>query len=134
MKVEVIRQYSVFMPNRPGALSRLTKLFTDQNVNILGIASEVRDDSGLVRIAVGPEQDASAILSKGGFPSVESSLLSVEAPDKPGTLMRISDALGDGKINITTVYATALGGQVSRILIACENTDRARAVLEGLSL
>lgn len=132
MKVEVIKQYSVFMPNKPGALSRLTKLFTDQNVNILGIASEVRDDSGLVRIAVDREQDASTILSKGGFSSVESNLLSVEAPDRPGTLRKIADALGDGKVNITTVYATALGGQVSRILIACENTDKARAILEGL--
>lgn len=131
MKVEVIRQFSIFMPNRPGALSRLTQLFTDGDVNILGIASEVRDDSGMVRIAVGNDKDLSGLLTKGGFASVESSLLSVEVSDKPGALSHLAKDLAAHKINITTVYGTALG-QASRILFAVENTEKARKLLERL--
>jgi len=133
LKVEILKQLSVFMPNRPGALSSLARLFTEKGINILGLASEIRDDSGVVRIAVAADVDASAVLSQGGFSSVETSLLSVDLEDKPGELYRIAKALADGKINITTVYGTSRSGGASRILLAVENVPKARALLEILS-
>lgn len=149
MKVQVIKQYSVFMPNKPGALSRLATLIAQEKINILGIASEVRDDSGMVRFAVAeeapnrkpdefsripeaPRMNVSDILSKGGFSSVESSLISVEVTDKPGELARLTKELGEGNVNITTVYGTSLAGRYSRILFAVENTEKARALLESV--
>jgi len=131
LKVEIIKQFSVFMPNRPGALSSLARLFTDRGINILGLASEVRDDSGVVRIAVSADADGSAVLSGGGFSSVETSLLSVEVDDKPGQLYNLAKVLGEGKINITTVYGTSASGGTSRILVAVENVQKARALLES---
>lgn len=134
MKVQKIKQFSVFMPNKPGALTRLAALFSEKGVNILGIASEVRDDSGLVRIALENDDGVSSILSQAGFSSVETHILSVEVDDKPGELMRIAAALAEGKINITTVYGTSVAGaKTSRILIAAQNTDKALAVLDALS-
>lgn len=135
MKVEKIKQFSVFMPNKPGALSRLAHLFAEKGMNILGIASEVRDDSGLVRIALAHDVDPSSILSKAGFSSVETSILSVELDDEPGQLLKITDALAEGKINITTVYGTSSpGAKTARILIAVQNTDRALTLIEELAL
>ncbi len=132
MKVDVLKQFSIFLPNRPGALSRLTKILCDAGINVVGVASEVRDDSGVVRIAVGGDVDLSSLLTKNGFSSIESRLISVFALDKPGELYRIARALADGKVNITTVYGTAVDGLSSRILMAVENTDKARAILEVL--
>lgn len=135
MKVQKIKQFSVFTPNKPGALGRLASLFAEKGINMLGIASEVRDDSGLVRIALADDQDASAILTQAGFSSVETHILSVELDDKPGQLRRVADALAAGKINITTVYGTASPGSgTARLLIAAQNTDRAMAILEELAL
>lgn len=131
MRVEVLKQLSVFLPNRPGALSALARIFSDQGVNILGVASEVRDDTGVVRVAVDPKAKIEGLLSKAGFASVETSVLSVTLPDKPGELLRVTRALAEARLNITTVYATA-DGSTSRMLIAAENTDKARAVLESL--
>lgn len=134
MKVHKIKQFSVFMPNKPGALTRLAALFAEKGINILGIASEVRDDSGLVRIALEQESDVSSILSGAGFSSVETHILSVEVDDKPGELLRVAAALADGKVNITTVYGTSVeGAKTSRILIAAQNTDKALAILEQLA-
>lgn len=132
MKVEVLKQFSVFLPNRPGALSALARLFAEKQVNVVGIASEVRDDSGLVRIAVEPGTDLSGILSKAGFASVETTVLSIEAGDKPGELAQVTKALADGKVNITTVYGTSFGGRASRLLISVTNSEKARALLEAL--
>lgn len=134
MKVQKIKQFSVFMPNNPGALSRLAALFAEKGINILGIASEVRDDSGLVRIALEQDADVSQVLSQAGFSSVETHILSVELDDKPGQLLRVTSALAEGKINITTVYGTsAAGAATARILIAVQNTDKALDILEKLA-
>jgi hypothetical protein len=133
VRVHKIKQFSVFMPNKPGALTRLAALFAEKGINILGIASEVRDDSGLVRIALENDAEVSAILSQAGFSSVETHILSVEVDDKPGELLRVAAALAEGKINITTVYGTSVAGaKTSRILIAAQNTDKALQVLESL--
>ena len=133
MKVHKIKQFSVFMPNKPGALTRLAALFSEKGINILGIASEVRDDSGLVRIALENDAEVSSILSSAGFSSVETHILSVEVDDKPGELLRVTAALAEGKINITTVYGTSVeGAKTSRILIAAQSTDRALEILEKL--
>ena len=135
MKVEKIKQFSIFMPNKPGVLSRLAALFADKQINILGIASEVRDDSGLVRIALAQDSDVSAILSQAGFSSVETGVISVEVDDRPGQLLRVTAALAEGKINITTVYGTSVSGaRTARILINAQNTDKALAILEALAL
>ncbi len=135
MKVEKIKQFSVFMPNKPGALSRLVTLFAEKGVNILGIASEVSAESGLVRIALANDSDASSILSKAGFSSVETHILSVELDDQPGQLLRIADGLAQGKINITTVYGTSSpGAATSRILIAVQSIDKALELLEAMAL
>ena len=135
MKVEKIKQFSIFMPNKPGVLSRLAALFAEKHINILGIASEVRDDSGLVRIALPHEADVSAILSQAGFSSVETSVISVEVDDQPGQLLKVTAALAEAKINITTVYGTAVSGaKTARILINAQNTDKALSILETLAL
>ena len=131
MKIEVLKQFSIFLPNRPGALSRLTKLIGDQGINIRGIASEVRDDSGMVRIAVDDKADLSAVLSANGFASIEASLVSIEVADQPGELYRVTKILADGHVNITTVYGTALDSHPCRILVAVENTSKARTLLEA---
>jgi hypothetical protein len=134
VRVEKLKQFSIFMPNRPGALARLAELFSAEKINILGIASEVRDDSGLVRIALPMTADVSGVLSKAGFSSVETFILSVEVDDSPGELFRVTQALADAKINITTVYGTAVDGAKSaRILVALQNADKALEVLQALA-
>jgi hypothetical protein len=135
VKVEKIKQFSVFMPNKPGALSRLASLFAEKKINVLGIASEVSAESGLVRIALANDADASAILSKAGFSSVETHILSVEVDDQPGEMLKVTEALAAGKINITTVYGTSVpGANTSRLLIAVQNTDKALTIIEDLVL
>jgi hypothetical protein len=133
VKITLIKQYSVFLTNSPGALADLTKRFSESGINIIGLSSEVRDDSALVRIALDGETDYSAVLSKAGFASVESKMISVEVDDQPGRLHMITKALGEGGVNITNVYGTAAGGSISRLLLAVENTQKAMKALEKLA-
>lgn len=134
MKVEILKQFSVFLPNQPGALSRVAGLFSERGINILGIASEVRDDSGIVRITVENKPGAHSVLTQGGCTCVETNVLSVELADRPGELHRLAKALGDSGVNITTVYGTAAGDRSCRILFAVDEAEKAKRVLEKLKL
>lgn len=130
MAITIVRQYSVFLPNRPGALSSFAKLFFDQNINIIGIASEIRDDSGVVRVTVDGDKRIGYILTQAGFTTVETPMISIEVPDKPGELFRLTQVLGEHGINITTVYGTAFGGNTARILVSANDTKKAQEILE----
>ncbi len=130
MPVKLIKQYTVFLPNVPGALSKFVELFTNEGVNIVGIASEIRDDSGIVRIAVDAERKVSHLLTGAGFTTIETQMISVELKDKPGELLRMTRLLSEHNINITTVYGTADSGGTDRVLLNVSDLDKALELLK----
>ncbi|OGR65877.1 MAG: hypothetical protein A2X31_00825 [Elusimicrobia bacterium GWB2_63_22] len=130
MPVKLIKQYTVFLPNVPGALSKFVELFTNEGVNIVGIASEIRDDSGIVRIAVDAERKVSHLLTGAGFTTIETQMISVELKDKPGELLRMTRMLSEHNINITTVYGTADSGGTDRVLLNVSDLDKALELLK----
>ncbi|MBU2572646.1 MAG: ACT domain-containing protein [Elusimicrobia bacterium] len=131
MAIKIVRQYTVFLPNVPGALCRFIELFANEGVNIVGIASEIRDDSGVVRVTVDTDKKISYILTSAGFTTVDTPMISLELSDQPGELLRLAKALADHGINITTVYGTALGGKTGRILINVSNAEKAVEILKA---
>jgi hypothetical protein len=130
MPVKLVRQYTVFLPNVPGALNKFVELFANEGVNIIGIASEIRDDSGIVRIAVDADLKVSHLLTRAGFTTIETSMISLELPDKPGQLLQLTKALSDNDINITTVYGTSVGGANARLLLNASDAERALEVIK----
>lgn len=131
MSVKLVKQYTVFLPNVPGALSKFVELFANEGVNIIGIASEIRDDSGVVRVAVDADRKVSHILTGAGFTTIETQMISLELPDKPGQLMRMTRLLGEHNINITTVYGTADTGHTGRLLMNASDVDKALEILKA---
>ncbi len=131
MPVKLIRQYTVFLPNVPGALAKFVELFANEGINIIGLASEIRDDSGVVRIAVDGDRKVSHILTGAGFTTIETSMISLELEDKPGQLLRLTRVLSENNINITTVYGTSFGGASGRLLMNASDTDKALEVLKS---
>ena len=130
MSVKLIRQYTVFLPNVPGALAKFVELFANEGINIIGLASEIRDDSGVVRIAVDGDRKVSHILTGAGFTTIETPMISLELADKPGQLLRLTQGLSENNINITTVYAPSFGGASGRLLMNASDTDKALEVLK----
>ncbi|OGR71171.1 MAG: hypothetical protein A2089_08000 [Elusimicrobia bacterium GWD2_63_28] len=131
MSVKLVRQYTVFLPNIPGALSKFVELFANEGVNIIGIASEIRDDSGVVRVAVDADRKVSHLLTGAGFTTIETQMISVDLQDKPGELMRLAKLLGGHNINITTVYGTSDTGQTGRLLMNASDVEKAYEVLKA---
>jgi hypothetical protein len=130
MAVQILKQYSVFLPNQPGILSKFLKIFYENSVNIAGISSEISDDSGVVRIVLEEEDKLSNLITSAGHTTIETPILSIELPDKPGQIQIISEILGDASINMSTIYGTATQGGKTRLLLTVNDTEKAKEVLE----
>ncbi|MEF3280513.1 MAG: ACT domain-containing protein [Elusimicrobiota bacterium] len=126
--VKIVKQYTVFLPNKPGSLHKFIELFAKEGINIIGISSEIHDESGVIRIAVDSDKKLSYILTRAGFTTLETTMISLMIPDKPGELIKLTKLLADNDINITNIYGTA-SLCPSRILINVSDIEKALKLL-----
>jgi len=98
------RQLSVFLENRLGQLMRLTRLFEDSSIHIIGLASEGTVDCAIVRLLVDDPDTASAALRDAGFATAETDILVVELPPGRRGIMTVCAALIAGEVNINYMY------------------------------
>ncbi|MDR0292484.1 MAG: hypothetical protein LBI01_07035, partial [Elusimicrobium sp.] len=94
MPISLIKQYSVFIANQPGALKAFTDLFVRENVDIIAISQDVRYDSAVVRLAIDNDSDEiSRAITKAGFTSVKTDAICVEAKNRVGMIRDIGAIL-----------------------------------------
>jgi len=102
----VVKQLSIFLENTPGALARLCQTFSDEKVNIEGLSVSDTVDHAVVRLITNDPVKARTLLEDAGVLVVETDVLSLALPDKPGQLAKIAMTLSKGKVNIEYAYGT----------------------------
>ena len=100
-----VRQISVFLENRPGALHEFTQLLEAHNIDLRALSLAESEDFGIVRVIVDDPLRASQVLKEEGYVSSMTKVLAVEIEDKPGALVGILNVLGEKKIKLEYMYA-----------------------------
>ena len=134
MAISVVKQYSVFLINEPGALKNFAELFVRENVDVIAISQDVRYDAAVVRLAIKYEQEISHALTKAGFTSVKTDAICLDAPNRVGLIRDIGSVLSNNGINIATIYGTAGAGTDSRWIIVVNDITKALNALEASGL
>ena len=116
-----IKQISVFLEDRSGRLTELTRILAENDVNITALSVAETADYGIVRMVVGRPELAKKILEKAGFSIGLTDVVCVNIPDKPGSLYRILEILTAENINVDYMYAFS-------------NNDVALAVIRGADI
>jgi hypothetical protein len=124
-----IQQLSVFLEDRSGRLTELTRILADNDVNITALSVAETADYGIVRMVVGRPQLAKEALEKAGFSIGLTDVVCVNMPDKPGSLYRILEILTDEDINIDYMYAFS-NNDVALAVIRAADIRRVTEVLE----
>lgn len=126
------RQISVFLENRLGQLLRLTRLFEQAHVHILGISVEGSVDCAIVRLLFDDPDAAHKLLTQARFPLTETEVLVVELNVRSG-MMGVCQALISGEININYVYALLPGRkrQEACVAIQVEHLSQAATLLDA---
>jgi len=98
-----VRQLSVFLDDRVGALSRLFQAFEGLDIRVVAMSVVHAIDCAIVRLICDDCDSAKKALTDRGFPVSETELVVVEVPAGHG-LRSICSALLAGEVNIDYAY------------------------------
>jgi len=128
MKLE---QISIFLENKPGGLSGVTKALRDAGINIRALSLADTSDFGILRLIVDDVSKAKEVLNTNGFAVGRTNVVAVEVPDKPGGLHGILDALTEEGVNVEYMYAfVERSGENAVIIFRFDATDSAIEILQ----
>lgn len=105
----VEKQLSIFLENKPGVLAEVCKTLGAHGINIRGMSISDTVDHSVLRLIVDNPRKAIHILGEHGALVVETDVLAVELPDKPGELAKLARKFARGKVNIEYAYGTSAG-------------------------
>ena len=125
-----VKQLSLFLENKPGALSRPVRLLAKAKFNILTLSIADTQQFGILRFIVRDWQKAKQLLERNGFVVKVSDVIAVEVADKPGGLAKVLAALEKVRVNLEYMYGFTLKTEGTGVLaFRLDDPDRAIAAL-----
>ena len=121
----MIIQLSIFVPNRPGELFKITELLAENNIQIRALTVAETADFGIFRIIVNDPEKCFKILTAKNILVGKTEILAVEMEDKPGGLNKIAKILGDAGVNIEYLYAFVSKKAVLVVQVSREHQNKA---------
>lgn len=100
-----LKQLSLFLENKPGALSRPVQLLAKANFNIVALSIADANRFGILRLILRDWEKAKELLEKNGFVVKVTDMVAVEVVDQPGGLSEVLDAIEAAKLNVEFMYA-----------------------------
>ena len=100
-----IKQLTVFVENKQGALVSITDILARNNVNIRALSIAETNDFGILRLIVNDEATAEKTLSDNGYLIKVTEVVGVKIGDAPGKLTAALDVLDRAGINMEYLYA-----------------------------
>lgn len=128
--MEIARQISVFLENRPGTLAQMCRALADAGLSVHALTVSDTVDHAVVRMLVSDPLKAAHILGEHGVLALERDVLVVEAENRAGVLADIASKLAKAKINVEYAYCASLpGAPTGIIVIRPSNVKKAREIL-----
>lgn len=103
-----VKQLSVFLENKPGALSRPVALLAKARFNILTASLADTQQFGILRFIVRDWQHAKALLEQEGFVVKVTDIVAIEVADQPGGLAHVLGVLEKARVNLEYMYGFTL--------------------------
>ena len=100
-----IKQLTVFVENKQGALVSITKALSEHNINLRALSIAETQDYGILRLIVNDGDRAERVLNEGGYLIKITEVVGVKIGDEPGKLSEALKVLDDNKINMEYLYA-----------------------------
>ena len=125
-----VKQISVFLENRPGALAEFTKILDMSSIDLRALSLAESEDFGIVRVIVDDPYKTIRILKEEGYICSVTKVIAVEIADKPGSLVKMLNVLGDNNVNLEYSYAfLAKKANSAFMILRVADNDKAIKVL-----
>ena len=96
----IVKQLSIFVENKAGAISHITNLLGTNNINIRSLQIADSADFGILRLIVDDGVKALDLVKKEGYTAKLTDVISVVVPDKPNGLNELLELLTENNIEI----------------------------------
>ena len=121
-----VKQISVFLENRPGALLGLTRVLAEKNIDMRAFSLAETSEFGIARFIVDDIDATAAVLNAEGFIHSVTPVVAVAISNTPGGLNRALTALSEASVNVEYMYAF-IGGRRESAYMIFRVADDARA-------
>lgn len=129
-----MKEFTVTIADKPGALGTCFLALADRGVNILAFQSYVEEGESLARLLVDDPAGAKAVL--GGLAMIfeETEVAVVSLAHRPGELGRAAFRLGEHRINIDYSYCGLEPGSTRALMVfGVDHLSRASKLLDELA-
>lgn len=126
-----VKQLSLFLENRPGALHHPVQLLADARFNILALSLADTHQFGILRLIIRDWEKALNLLEQEGFVVKVTDMVALEVSDAPGGLAGILTALERTRVNLEYMYGFTQQKEGSGLLLfRFDDPDRAIEALQ----
>ncbi len=100
-----IHQISVFLENKAGSLSEITKILANSGVNLRALSIAESADYGVLRIIADDAPKATDALLQNGCILSMTPVTVISVPDEPAGLSKVLEILAEGGVDIEYMYS-----------------------------
>lgn len=126
-----IKQLTVFVENKQGAMVSITDTLAENNVNLRALSIAETEDFGILRLIVNDEKTAQKTLEDKGYLIKATDVVGVKIGDAPGRLTAALSVLDKANINVEYLYAfMARTEKHAYVVLRVENNNAAESALE----
>ncbi len=127
-----VKQLSIFVENRPGRLSAVTRLLGDNGINIRAMSIADTKDFGILRLIVSDAEKAHDVLKNDGCSLTITKVLAIKIADKSGGLADAIDVLYKENISVEYMYAAFLNekDESAYLILRVSDSDAAIEVFK----
>ncbi len=123
----LIKQISVFMENRPGRLAEITKVLSDNNIDMRAINIADTTDFGILRMIVDEPAKAEKVLRDNNMTASLTDVIAVSIDDTVGAFSKVIEILKNADISIEYIYSF-IGEKSAKAVIVVRTNDCEKSV------
>ena len=125
-----LKQFDVYVQNKPGELAKICEMLGSHGVNIKAIASERAASRPMIKIVTDDEATTKSALARTGIAYDIREVIAVKMADKPGELGKVARRLAKGMVNVDSIYIIGKEGSMTDIAFTVDNTQKALEILK----
>ncbi|MGO9125713.1 MAG: hypothetical protein ACLP6G_12605 [Terriglobales bacterium] len=112
-----IKQLTIAVDNRPGALAEIAKALGNAKANILSLIGTAQGTSGTIQLVAEDAKRAKKALDNAKISYQETAAEEYELPNKAGALAQYLEKLATKGVNLNSIHATASKGGRKAVVV-----------------
>jgi hypothetical protein len=112
-----IKQFTITVENRPGAVAEIAKVLGKAKVNVLSLLGTTQGTSGTIQLVAEDARRAKKALDEAKIQFQETAAEEYELPNRSGALAQCLEKLAAKGVNLSSIHATASKGGRKAVVV-----------------